>query len=295
MMCLWQYCLQFQLLLSLRYLAKGAFYSEVADTHGVSRSTVCRVIGRVVNSINANIDNIRFPTQPQSLLQMKREFYRKCSLPNIVGAIDGTLVPIVAPTENEEVYVCRKGFHALNCQAVSSPDLKFLDVVARWPGSTHDSAIFENSRLKDYLDNHDGMILLGDSGYALKRYLLTPIPAPRNEQEHLYNRRHRQGRLCIERTFGLLKSRFRCLHKTGGVLPFKPQKCASVFVACCRLHNLCLQNGLPDPPELDLEEDHDQEVDAPDNNLGGQAVRNQFVQIRRLIGYDGSYVRDIQA
>ncbi|KAH3817849.1 hypothetical protein DPMN_119405 [Dreissena polymorpha] len=59
MMCLWQYCLQFQLLLSLRYLAKGAFYSEVADTHGVSRSTVCRVIGRVVNSINANIDNIR--------------------------------------------------------------------------------------------------------------------------------------------------------------------------------------------------------------------------------------------
>ncbi|KAH3771264.1 hypothetical protein DPMN_172577 [Dreissena polymorpha] len=54
----------------------------------------------------------------------KREFYRKCSLPNIMGAIDGTLVPIVAPTENEEVYVCRKGFHALNCQAVSSPDLK---------------------------------------------------------------------------------------------------------------------------------------------------------------------------
>ncbi|XP_052218979.1 putative nuclease HARBI1 [Dreissena polymorpha] len=102
--------------------------------------------------------------------------------------------------------MCRKGFYALNCQAVSSPDLKFLDVVARWPGSTHDAAIFENSRLKDYLDNHDGMILLGDSGYALKRYLLTPIPAPRNEQEHLYNRQHRQGRLCIERTFHLLKS-----------------------------------------------------------------------------------------
>ncbi|KAH3891677.1 hypothetical protein DPMN_015782 [Dreissena polymorpha] len=49
-------------------------------------------------------------------------------------------------------------------------------------------------------------------------------------------------------------------------------------MACCRLHNLCLQNGLPEPPELDLEEDHDQEVDAPDNNLGGQAVGNQFVQ-----------------
>ncbi|XP_052223975.1 putative nuclease HARBI1 [Dreissena polymorpha] len=138
----------------------------------------------------------------------------------------------------------------------------------------------EQRRLTDYLDNHDGTILLGDSGYALKRYLLTPIPAPRNEQEHLYDRQHRQGRLCIERTFGLLKSRFRCLHKTGGVLPLKPQKFANVFMACCRLHNLCVQNGLPEPPELDLEEDHDLEVGAPDNNLGGQAVRNQFVQIR---------------
>ncbi|KAH3874194.1 hypothetical protein DPMN_037436 [Dreissena polymorpha] len=66
-------------------------------------------------------------------------------------------------------------------------------------------------------------------------------------------------------------------------------------MACGRLHNLCLQNGLSEPPEFDLEEDHDQEEDAPDNNLGGQAVRNQFVQKRLLIGYDGSYVRDIQA
>ncbi|KAH3778251.1 hypothetical protein DPMN_179706 [Dreissena polymorpha] len=54
------------------------------------------------------------------------------------------------------------------------------------------------------------MILLGDSGYVLKRYLLTPIAVHRNEQEQQYNRRHRQGRLCIERAFGLLKtSRFR--------------------------------------------------------------------------------------
>ncbi|KAH3865781.1 hypothetical protein DPMN_028824 [Dreissena polymorpha] len=51
-------------------------------------------------------------------------------------------------------------------------------------------------------------------------------------------------------------------------------------MACCRLHNLCLQNGLLEPPELDLEEDHDQEVGAPDNKLGGKAVRNLFVQIR---------------
>ncbi|KAH3714716.1 hypothetical protein DPMN_057414 [Dreissena polymorpha] len=53
------------------------------------------------------------------------------------------------------------------------------------------------------------MILLGDSGYVLKRYLLTTIAVPRNEREQQYNRRLRQGRLCIEQVFGLLKSRFR--------------------------------------------------------------------------------------
>ncbi|KAH3843409.1 hypothetical protein DPMN_116925 [Dreissena polymorpha] len=81
----------------------------------------CKVVQTVVKM--AEID--AFPTQPQSLLQIKRDINRKCSLPNIGGeAIDGTLVPIVAPSENEEVFVCRKGFHARNCQAVSSPDLK---------------------------------------------------------------------------------------------------------------------------------------------------------------------------
>ncbi|KAH3775764.1 hypothetical protein DPMN_177170 [Dreissena polymorpha] len=53
-----------------------------------------------------------------------------------------------------------------------------------------------------------------------------------------------------------------------------------MFMACYRLHNLCMQNGLPEPPAIDEEEDYDLAVAAPDNNVGGVAVRNQFVQIR---------------
>ncbi|WAR16586.1 hypothetical protein MAR_031180, partial [Mya arenaria] len=40
------------------------------------------------------------------------------SIPRVLGAVDGTLVPIITPHDNEEVYVCRKGYHALNIQAV---------------------------------------------------------------------------------------------------------------------------------------------------------------------------------
>ena len=36
--------------------------------------------------------------------------------PNVIGLIDGTQIPIQAPTENEIDYVNRKGVHAINCQ-----------------------------------------------------------------------------------------------------------------------------------------------------------------------------------
>ena len=45
-------------------------------------------------------------------------------IPNVIGAIDGTLIPIVAPAVDEVSYVCRKGFHALNIQAIVGPDMK---------------------------------------------------------------------------------------------------------------------------------------------------------------------------
>jgi hypothetical protein len=38
-------------------------------------------------------------------------------LTNVIGVIDGTLILIIAPKDNEADFVCRKGFHATNVQA----------------------------------------------------------------------------------------------------------------------------------------------------------------------------------
>ena len=48
---------------------------------------------------------------------------------------------------------------------------KFINLVARWPGSVHDSNIFRTSQIQEYLERHhtsleDG-IILGDSGYTV--------------------------------------------------------------------------------------------------------------------------------
>lgn len=87
---------------------------------------------------------------------------------------------------------------------------RIRDIVSKWPGSHHDSVVFDASGIKQYLsgDNIDGW-LLGDAGYPLRPYLLTPVRNPQTFQEEQYNRAHKATRNIIERTYGLLKARFR--------------------------------------------------------------------------------------
>lgn len=71
----------------------------------------------------------------------KEEFQRIGGLTGVVGAIDGTHVRIVAPEQDEALYVNRKRYHSINVQVVCDARYRLIDVVARWPGSTHDSRI----------------------------------------------------------------------------------------------------------------------------------------------------------
>ncbi|XP_023310324.1 adenylate cyclase type 10-like [Anoplophora glabripennis] len=50
----------------------------------------------------------------------------------------------------------------------------------------------------------------GDSGYALRPWLLTPLQNPQGNIEEMYNMKHKSTRATIECCNGLLKMRFRC-------------------------------------------------------------------------------------
>lgn len=73
------------------------------------------------------------------------------------------ILSIVLGGDDAEVFRNRKGYFSINTQAVCDPDLKFLDVVARWPGSTHDNTIFNNSRIRRKFEQQHfpNSILLG--------------------------------------------------------------------------------------------------------------------------------------
>ena len=67
--------------------------------------------------------------------------------PACIGAIDGTHIQI-----NEDANVGRKGFHSINLQVVCDHNLIFTDVVVKWPGSTHDTTIYNSSAFKKRIE-----------------------------------------------------------------------------------------------------------------------------------------------
>ncbi|CAC5391218.1 HARBI1 [Mytilus coruscus] len=159
---------------------------------------------------------ISFPTSKANVDEVKIGFYEQADFPHIVGCVDYTKVRIQRPVEDEAAFVNRKNFSSINVQAVCNHEGKFTQITADWSGSVHDSLIFKTSSICKHLEeNHKGLVdgvLLGNSGYMCRPFLLTPYNNPQEPHQERFNRNHVSTRYLIERTFGVCKMRFHVLH-----------------------------------------------------------------------------------
>ena len=138
-----------------------------------------------------NLQFISFPHTPAQVAEIQEEFFNIAGFPRISGVIDCTHVLLHASNlgPDEHVYVNRKGKHSINVQLICKPDYTISNVVARWPGATHDSRIFQMSRIcRAFARRRVSGILLGDSGYPLLPFLMTPISNPTTDAERAYNK-----------------------------------------------------------------------------------------------------------
>ncbi|CAC5400558.1 HARBI1 [Mytilus coruscus] len=186
---------------------------------GHDKATVSRVLTKFTDALIAKRDQfIKWPCTPDKLNATKNGFYEKTGFPNVIGCVDGTHVRIQAPEDDEPSFVNRKGFHSVNVQGICDQNCLFTNVSANWPGSCHDAHVFKTSavgiHLQDQYTSIEQGVVLGDSGYPCRPFLLTPFRQPREQREHNFNRAHITTRCTIERTFGIWKQRFRLL-KTG--------------------------------------------------------------------------------
>lgn len=135
-----------QVLSTLGFLATGTFQRELGDRVGISQPSLSRILPTVLDAIVSLVPNyIRFPYLLPHKAEVKRGFHAIAGFPNVIGAIDCTHIALKAPSQHEYNFVNRKGFHSINVQLICDADLMLLNVVARWPGGTHDSFIVQNS------------------------------------------------------------------------------------------------------------------------------------------------------
>lgn len=240
-----------QLLVALRYYATGSFQMTIGDTFNLNKSTVCRIVRRVTREIALlKPEYIRMPQNEEEQQNVAVKFFEIAEFPGVIGAVDCTHIKIKSPGgQHAEMFRNRKGYFSINTQAVCDADLKIMNIIARWPGSVHDSTIFNDSALRVDFERriYNNFYLLGDSGYPCKNILLTPLLNPQNPSEVAYNHAHIRTRNTIERCFGILKKRFPCL-LIGMTISL--ENTLPVIVACCVLHNIAI-NLRDEVPDID--------------------------------------------
>lgn len=167
--------------------------------------------------------------------------------------------------------------------------LKFLHCYAGQPGCMHNMRVFRLSGVetmctRDYFpeDSH----VIGDSAYALQKYVMVPYKnnGHLTEAQVNFNNRLCSARVMIERAIGLLKGCFRSLldklhMKQTDLIP-------QYVIACCVLHNICILNDdIMDIPLLVEENNINEHNDIDEQNMILNNNRQEGIEKKNVITY----------
>ena len=86
------------------------------------------------------------------------------------------------------------------------------------------------------------LLLIGDGAYPANTWLVKPFSNNLNlfQEQKKFNRDSSSARVAVERAFGILKARWRCL---PNCLDRNIENLSDVIISCCVLHNICQMKG----------------------------------------------------
>jgi hypothetical protein len=267
---------------------------SVADRFGIAKSTAWKVVHQMcqlIMKLNVRMQVISWPTEEECITNAT-VFERRHGFPGIIGAVDGSHIPIKAPTKNAVSYINRKKFHSVILQGIASPDMLFIDCYAGEAGSVHDATVFRRSNICGRIPNinfPDQFHLIGDAAYPLLPHLMVPY----RNNGHLdnrqinYNKKLSKTRVVIERAFALLKGRFRRLKLLESV---RLDIAVTIILTACIFHNICIMNNDEFNEILNLEAEVAEErrmnvhnIAIANNNHQGVIKRNNIKNRLRIL------------
>ncbi|XP_037470996.1 protein ALP1-like, partial [Triticum dicoccoides] len=241
---------------ALRMLNSGETSVALGSSVGVNESTVSLVTQRFIEAIRERaLRHLDWPYYFQAMEKIKCRFDKIHGLPNCCGVVHRAYFKIGSPNldheENTDTLM----------QAVVDPDMRFTNI---WFGASssmnqssllHDSWLFKSyekgtlldgSKLKLSDGSDVGDYIIGDAGYPLRPWLLTPyrLEDDISDSKVDFNKRHSAATAMALRALERLKDTWKCLQGEGWH-PNNQNDLRWTINTYCRLHNIM----------IDMEED----------------------------------------
>ena len=258
-----------KLAVTLRHLASGTKYRDMAYGWRLPHNTISKVVREVCQAILDEYLDEQFtcPSTEEGWRQLSNEWMHIWNFPHTIGAIDGKHVACKAPPKTGSEYYNYMGFFSIILLTMVSSDYKFLWADVSGNGSASDAQMFNHSELKEGLENNNitgwprpdplpndtqdvPYFIVGDDAFSLRTYLMKPYSAKiMTRKELIYNYRLSRARRVVENAFGILVNRFQVMLTT---MQHHADTVRLIVKACMILHNLMrsrypmLQNQLLD-------------------------------------------------
>ena len=232
-------------------------YRFVSKDFGVEKSIVIKISQDGINHIVQLAPTfIKFPVTALETALATTSFqeFTDCSIPQVVAAVDGTHIETLAPSSESKLdNFWRKQKYTINLQAVVGSNLMFSDVSTSFPGSVHDARILRATTLYQKCETNEVLtrpekiieemtitckiITFRRRSLSSKTWLVKPYPSNirLTDTQKKFSKSLSSARVIVEREFGLLKGRWRCLIKR---LDNDIEYVTNVILSCFVLHNI---------------------------------------------------------
>jgi hypothetical protein len=252
--------LEIQVLGVLRVLGRGCCFDGIEEISNVDEETHRRFFHEFCAKFAKQYykDYVYTPRNEEEMHAWSSD-YEVMGLPGAMGSTDCVHVKWDrCPVSLSNLCTGKEGYPTLAFQATVNHKMRFMSCTESFYGSNNDKTIckfdqltmdiknkvlFQDKEFTLYTESgeevrHRGGYLICDGGFMMWRCLMTGYKYYSKFEEAIWSAQMESTRKDVERAFGILKGRFRCLK-----LPIVFQKreyIDNIMFTCIILHNMIL-------------------------------------------------------